>query len=96
MKDFYTFVKLLLLSATAFFQTSCGEPTYVPERFATVAEVYSSDGIYENLENVPCDSFEKEVLADKRTSEEAEMVMRKSAGHSTEEASNDRGGKDPR
>lgn len=40
--------------------------------------------------------FPSGVLVDKRTSEETEMMIRKSAGHSTDEASNDRGGKDPR
>jgi len=40
-------------------------------------------------------SFVRKVLADKRTGEEAEMGIRKSAGHSTCEASNDRGGKGP-
>ena len=44
----------------------------------------------------PYRSFVKKVSADKRRSEEAEMVIRKSAGNSTDEASNDRGGKDPR
>lgn len=44
----------------------------------------------------PHHSFNMEVLADKRTSEGAKMVMRKSAGHSTDEASNERGGKGPR
>jgi hypothetical protein len=44
----------------------------------------------------PYHSSRGEVLVDKRTSEETEMVMRKSAGRSTDEASNDRGGKDPR
>lgn len=44
----------------------------------------------------PHHSFSMKVLADKRTSKEAEMVMRKSAGQSTYEASNDRGGKGPR
>lgn len=44
----------------------------------------------------PHHSFSMKVLADKRTSKGAEMVMRKSAGHSTDEASNDRGGKGPR
>ena len=44
----------------------------------------------------PYRSFVKKVSADKRTSEEAEMGIRKSAGYSTYEASNDRGGKDPR
>lgn len=43
----------------------------------------------------PHHSFSRKVLADKRTSKEAEMMMRKSAGHSTWEASNDRGGKGP-
>jgi len=41
-------------------------------------------------------SFRVKVLADKRTSKGAEMVMGKSAGQSTDEASNDRGGKGPR
>jgi hypothetical protein len=36
------------------------------------------------------------VLVANCTSEETEMMIRKSAGHSTCEASNDRGGKDPR
>jgi hypothetical protein len=44
----------------------------------------------------PYHSSREEVLVDKRTSEETEMMIRKSAGHSTDEASNDRGGKDPR
>lgn len=44
----------------------------------------------------PHHSFSMKVLADKRTSKGAEMVMRKSAGHSTDEAINDRGGKGPR
>jgi len=44
----------------------------------------------------PYRSFVKRVSADKRTIEEAEMAIMKSAGHSTDEASNDRGGKDPR
>ncbi len=44
----------------------------------------------------PYRSFVKKVSADKRRSEEAEMVIRKSAGQSTNEASHDRGGKDPR
>jgi hypothetical protein len=44
----------------------------------------------------PHHSFSMKVLADKRISEGAEMVMGKSAGHSTDEASNDRGGKGPR
>jgi len=44
----------------------------------------------------PHHSFNMKVLADKRTSKGAEMVMRKSAGNSTDEASNDRGGKGPR
>ena len=41
----------------------------------------------------PYRTFVKKVSADKRRSEEAEMVIRKSAGNSTNEASNDRGGK---
>lgn len=44
----------------------------------------------------PHQSFRMEVLADKRTSKGAEMMMGKSAGQSTDEASNDRGGKGPR
>ena len=44
----------------------------------------------------PYRSFVKKVSVDKRTSEETEMATRKSAGQSTYEASNDRGGKGPR
>ena len=44
----------------------------------------------------PYHSSRDEVLVDKRTCEETEKMIRKSAGHSTDEASNDRRGKGPR